>query len=252
MLVLSRKQNEKIMFPNLGITIQVVRSSGKAVRIGVDAPEGVRIIRDEIADEEDHKPAPPPMGRKEQHLLRNRLNAATLGLQLLQQKVAMGKLEASDPLIAKVLSELQEIDQNLSNAADAGALKVVKRRALVVDDNPNEGELLAEYLRLSGFDVTVVGDGLEAIDFLKANTHPDFVLLDMSMPRFNGPQTISAIRQQPEFEGLRVFAVTGADQEVTGVDVGPQGVDRWFTKPVNARELVDEMERELETNAQVV
>lgn len=46
----------------------------------------------------------------------------------------------------------------------------------------------------------------------------------------NGPETISGIRANPEFRGLKIFAVTGSGQDDLDVDVGPQGVDRWFTQ----------------------
>lgn len=48
MLVLTRKVKEKIVLPGLGITIEIVRVSGNAVRIGVEAPEDVKILREEV------------------------------------------------------------------------------------------------------------------------------------------------------------------------------------------------------------
>ena len=49
MLVLSRRQNEQIVFPELGITIDVVRVKGKTVRLGIKAPDSVQIKRGELA-----------------------------------------------------------------------------------------------------------------------------------------------------------------------------------------------------------
>ena len=108
------------------------------------------------------------------------------------------------------------------------------RRALIVEDNPNESELLAAYLQMNGYAVEVVADGFEALSYLDSHEHPDFVLLDMAMPRCNGPQTVASIRRNPALRSLRLFAVSGADQRETGVAFGRFGVDRWFSKPVNA------------------
>src|SRR5262249_6812827 len=49
MLVLSRKENEKILFPHLGIALQVLRVNGGKVRLGLEAPDDVSIVRYEIA-----------------------------------------------------------------------------------------------------------------------------------------------------------------------------------------------------------
>ena len=47
------------------------------------------------------------------------------------------------------------------------------------------------------------------------------MLLDMQMPRCDGPATIQAIRQNPAYAGLRVFAVSGQVPADMGVTVGP-------------------------------
>lgn len=53
MLVVSRKQNERIVVGG-SVVVTVVRISGDKVRIGIEAPADVRVIRDEIAEEGEH------------------------------------------------------------------------------------------------------------------------------------------------------------------------------------------------------
>ncbi len=48
MLILSRRPGQKVVFPGLGITIEVLRSSGSVARLGIEAPEDVAVLRDEI------------------------------------------------------------------------------------------------------------------------------------------------------------------------------------------------------------
>jgi carbon storage regulator CsrA len=48
MLVLSRRPNEKIVLPDLGITVQVLAIRGNAVKIGIEAPHEVRVLRSEL------------------------------------------------------------------------------------------------------------------------------------------------------------------------------------------------------------
>jgi CheY-like chemotaxis protein len=116
---------------------------------------------------------------------------------------------------------------------------------LVVEDDANECELLAGFLRVSGFEVVTSGDGAAAIDYLASHDRPDLILLDMMMPRLDGRATIASIRENPRLADLKVFAISGTSPGEFGVPTGPHGVDRWFSKPVNPETLVQEISREL-------
>ena len=48
MLVLSRRKEETVVFPELGISVEVIRVDGNKVRLGIKAPESVRILRGEL------------------------------------------------------------------------------------------------------------------------------------------------------------------------------------------------------------
>jgi len=50
MLVLSRSNKEKIVFPTLGISVQVLHVGANKVRIGIAAPSGIPVHRSEVAD----------------------------------------------------------------------------------------------------------------------------------------------------------------------------------------------------------
>ncbi|QEG25129.1 carbon storage regulator [Mariniblastus fucicola] len=65
MLVLSRHVDESIVIPELGITIEVTRIKGKTVRLGIKAPESIRILRGELESvvNEFEEPAAPRSNR---------------------------------------------------------------------------------------------------------------------------------------------------------------------------------------------
>jgi response regulator RpfG family c-di-GMP phosphodiesterase len=67
-------------------------------------------------------------------------------------------------------------------------------RALLIEDNVNERELLAGYLRSYGIETTTANDGQDALDYLSLHALPDVVLLDMQMPRCNGRCFIKKVR----------------------------------------------------------
>lgn len=56
MLVLSRRVNEKIVLPSLGLTVEVIELQGKRVRLGITAPANVRITRQELQIETPCEP----------------------------------------------------------------------------------------------------------------------------------------------------------------------------------------------------
>jgi carbon storage regulator len=59
-LVLSRRLNESIVLPGLGVTIQVASIKGRCVRIGIEAPANLPVVREELLDP---KPELPVFGR---------------------------------------------------------------------------------------------------------------------------------------------------------------------------------------------
>ncbi len=248
MLVLSRREDDKIVFPNLGITVEVLRIAGRTVRLGVKAPPQVRVLRHELAGDEteslDSVVTAVAPGRISDHQLRNRLNRATLGLSLIQQYLEKGRMAAADLELEKVLAVFQSLEEDLSPAERVE--EAPGHRALLVEDDANESELLAGFLRLSGFAVDRAFDGSDALEYLAEKGQPDVVLLDMQMPRCDGPTTIQAIRTNPDYAGLRVYAVSGQVADEVGVTVGPSGVNRWFRKPLNPQSLVTELRRELQ------
>lgn len=251
MLVLSRRQNDKIVFPHLGITLEILRISGSAVRVGVDAPAEVAVLRHELADQAvaDATSAL----RTWRHDVRNRLNTANLCLHLMQRQMDLGRLAEAEKTLEKALQEFATLDREVAAATQQPGpwLRPPKplRHALLVEDDTNESELLAGFLRVSGFEVATASDGCRALDYLSTNRRPDVVLLDMLMPRCDGRTTVSAIRANPDLEGLKIVAVSGSEPSDVGVVIGPQGVDYWFAKPIDPQKLVAELHQCLEHEA---
>lgn len=264
MLVLSRGRNDKVVFPTLGISVEILRVAGNKVRLGIEAPHEIPVHRHEVSERMEANgeaetlrfPAPSEsLAAKLNHATRNRLNAAALGLHLLHSKIEVGDLSDAESTIFKIFNELKAIETQLDGPAQRPSRKIEPKiitngephhRALVVEDDDNERELLAGCLRVSGFDVDTASDGLQAMVRLTEHA-PDVVLLDIHMPRFDGRKTISAIRNNPDYRGLKLFAVSGTRPEDVDISLGPNGVDRWFTKPLNPKALIDALRDELHT-----
>lgn len=255
MLVLSRRPDERIVFPNVGITVQVLRVRGNVVKIGIEAPSDVSILREELEEHQTPQETPKtssPAGegnsrrsRGSSHAFRNRLNSILLALHVCQRKCQAGHTEDVGPLLQKALSDIEALEADLSPEVAGSEELPAQRRALLVEDDDNERELLAGYLRMNGWEVAMVRDGEEALDYLSSHDRPDIVLLDMRMPRCDGRNTVRRIRNNPDYKDLTVFAVSGLSASEAGVATGPQGVDHWFQKPFNPEKLVRAISRVL-------
>ena len=55
MLVLSRKQNESIVLPELGVEIEIIRVKGNTVRLGIKAPQKIKVLRKELIDDDTNQ-----------------------------------------------------------------------------------------------------------------------------------------------------------------------------------------------------
>ncbi len=254
MLVLSRRQDQTVCFPKLGIEVQVIRAGGKVVRLGVTAPPEVLVLRGELATATDSH-GEPSRGvvaadhdslRNFRHDIRDRLNVVCLSLQVLRSRVQNGQIGDLERLIERALKSLGELDAELDSvpvsSVDSESPHNEASRVLIVEDSMNEGQLLAEYLDSHGFETALVGNGREAIHHLRRHGKPDVLLIDMNMPTMDGRTTIRVIREQAEFDGLRMFGVSGMTREEAGIPIGPDGVDCWYTKPIKAQQLVRDIQ----------
>ena len=254
MLVLSRRPNEKVLFPTINTAVRVASVKRGTVRLGIEAPPEVPILRAELLDRAAEWGANSPPAslaesrlRELRHLLRNRLSVTTVGLGLLRQQARAGLSDDMERTIATIEEEMHLLRQRLECEAAQTPSQPLKparktRKALLVEDEENERELLAGFLRLSGFAVDTASDGCDALDHLRVRGQPDVVLLDMGLPRCDGATTAREIRRDPACARLRIFAVSGHSPDEYNCDRG--SIDRWFSKPLDPAVLLQELTRE--------
>ncbi|MGE5337317.1 MAG: response regulator [Gemmatimonadota bacterium] len=108
-----------------------------------------------------------------------------------------------------------------------------KQRVLVVDDEAEIREMLAEYLASHGFEV-MTADGGKSMRELLAKQVPDVVLLDVNLPGEDGLTLARYVRERFD---LPIIMVTAADEVVDRVVGLEVGADDYLTKPFDPREL---------------
>jgi carbon storage regulator CsrA len=239
MLVLSRRPGQRILFPHFDIAVQVLPGKGSTVRLGIEAPPHIEVLREEIASTATVRTAANQAERQDRHDLRGRLNTVSMALHLVEKQLQAGLITDAERTLHEAQEVLEKLPPTIGRPGPESPRKPIE--ALLVEDNPNEEALLSSYLRLSGFRVETVHDGYEALEFLSGHGRPHFLLLDMRLPRLDGQGTVAAIRKNPAYRGLTIFAVSGSSPDEFDLSTGPGGVDAWFQKPLNPKQIVEAM-----------
>lgn len=109
-------------------------------------------------------------------------------------------------------------------------------RVLLVDDEAQFAEVLAERLSRRGVCVDTAGDGAEALR-LQAATDYDAVLVDLTMPGMDGLQTLTALLAQDA--DLQVILLTGHGSLQKGIEAMKRGAANFLEKPADLDRLLE-------------
>lgn len=123
--------------------------------------------------------------------------------------------------------------------AEAAATRrhAAARRVLLVDDNHDAIELLAEYLRRAGHDVVVAHDPATALAAAGERTF-DAVFLDVGLPEMDGYELARRLREG-RGHASRMFALTGYGDDATRARSEDAGFEAHLTKPADPRAIAE-------------
>jgi CheY-like chemotaxis protein len=127
------------------------------------------------------------------------------------------------------------------------------KRILLVEDNPYDLELTLTAManmRLLN-DVVVVRDGAEALDYLckrgiytlRADGNPAIILLDLKLPKIDGIEVLTQIRNSPELKMVPVVMLTSSREEKDLIRSYAGGVNGYVVKPVDFNEFVEALKQ---------
>lgn len=114
----------------------------------------------------------------------------------------------------------------------------VRRRILVVDDQPDNREVLRHLLNSLGFAVDEAADGAGAIEAVGAR-RPQLVLMDLVMPGLSGAETLQRLRAMPGCEALPALAVSASATERTREESAAAGFQGFLPKPLRFDRLLE-------------
>lgn len=107
-------------------------------------------------------------------------------------------------------------------------------KILLVDDDLELCELLRDFLQGEGFEVDMVHDGSEAINYVNQTTY-DVIVLDVMIPTMNGFEVLRKLRDISKTPVLMLTAKGDTVDRIVGLELG---ADDYLAKPCNPRELV--------------
>ena len=116
-------------------------------------------------------------------------------------------------------------------------MSLANPKILVVEDEPNQVELIEFNLNSEGYEVIVAQDGEEALD-LAEEENPDLILLDWMLPKVSGIEVCRQLRRSKMTREIPIVMLTARSEEsdkIRGLDIG---ADDYITKPYSIKELL--------------
>ena len=116
----------------------------------------------------------------------------------------------------------------------------MKKKALVVDDNPNNLMLEKDLLEVFGFEVFEAENASNGID-LARKEKPDIIIMDVRLPDMLGTKAAMIIRQDKETCDIPIVFVTASVMPVDMVDIKGITNSGFITKPIDTRTFAKEI-----------
>ena len=108
---------------------------------------------------------------------------------------------------------------------------------LVVEDNLSQRLMISDLLKNNGLNVTVVGDGIEALEQIE-KSKPDLVVLDIVMPRMNGYEVCRRIKNDVKTKSVPVVICSSKGEDFDRFWGLRNGADAYVVKPFQPIELI--------------
>ncbi|UJF25294.1 response regulator [Suttonella sp. R2A3] len=171
----------------------------------------------------------------------SRLEIVIKSVHPLVQQVpgVMGATVLADGGVVPVL-DLQDLARQIDhfNRLTVGQDKEEETKVLIVDDSITMRKVGTRLLERNGFKVATAKDGLDALDVLFA-FEPDIVLLDIEMPRMDGLEFASRMRDMGEFDDVPIIMITSRTGHKHRERAAKIGVQGYLGKPYNEDRLLE-------------
>jgi signal transduction histidine kinase len=165
------------------------------------------------------------------------LGGLGVGLSVARRLIEMhgGRLTAASPGLGEGATfeiRLPRLERFADGVAHGDRLKAPPKRILIVDDNADSANSLAQVLGLDGHVAEPVYSGVEALR-RAVEFKPEVVLLDLGLPEMDGYEVARRLRATPDLAKVRIVALTGYGQLEDVQRTREAGFDEHLTKPLD-------------------
>jgi len=115
-----------------------------------------------------------------------------------------------------------------------------KVRLLLVDDEPSIVKMVGKRLEIEGFEVLIAMDGQEALAKAQAEL-PDLIILDLMLPKLNGYEVCTMLKQDTRFQQIPIVMFTAKTQDKDEKMAMDCGANAFVRKPFRAQELLEKV-----------
>jgi DNA-binding response OmpR family regulator len=111
------------------------------------------------------------------------------------------------------------------------------KKVLIVDDEPSIIVPLQFLMEQNGYETSVAFSGEEAMETV-AESHPNLILLDIMLPIIDGFEVCQRVRENPEWNDIRIILLTAMGSEANIAKGLAMGADAYITKPFSNSEVI--------------
>ena len=115
-----------------------------------------------------------------------------------------------------------------------------KYRILLVDDEPSIVKMVGKRLEVEGFEVLIAMDGQAGLSKAQAD-HPDLIILDLMLPKLNGYEVCTMLKQDSRYQKIPILLFTAKTQEKDEQLGRECGANAYIRKPFRAQELIEQI-----------
>lgn len=166
----------------------------------------------------------------------------SLGTHLRYVRGVSGATIMGDGSIVPILNieELFTVETSTSEVTIPGELPATEKplEILVVDDSVSIRQVVARLMEDQGWKVMTAKDGIDALEKMREN-RPDFIVLDIEMPRMNGYEFLTAVRNQAAYKDIPIAMLTSRTADKHREKAMALGAKGFVVKPYNDEEFVN-------------
>jgi DNA-binding response OmpR family regulator len=111
-------------------------------------------------------------------------------------------------------------------------------KVLIIEDEENLANNLADKMRAEGFNVSTAGDGETGLEKIRGDQHPDLIVLDIMLPKLDGLTICRMVRHDPATAHIPIIMLTARGTEVDKIIALESGADDYVTKPFGLGEFL--------------